>query len=192
MGRRGKLSGISEAIVPRFDHIQPPKPSYLQGIASEQWDSLCPQLFKAGVLDAVTGPLLEGLCLAIALRKEAFDEMNKIYTDKNGKQNKLWLVRTKTGGMQKNPLEQVYRNADERVNDYLDRLGMTPKTRGRVHVYTADLIKPSGTNVNNTPVNAATPQSFGSDDEIASEIDAAIKEELEKQGDAAEHNKLQV
>ena len=135
-GSRGFVSKKKPPDAARFRQAMPSKPESLSEFQSKLWDELAPALFEAGILDAVNGCLLVSLCCWADIEdkaKKAIDSME--YEDSRGNRQKMLLVKTKRGGPQKNPLEQILRNASNMKHKYMEDLGMTPKTRNRIHLY---------------------------------------------------------
>lgn len=102
--------------------LEPKAPSKLTPRARAVWKELIPQLQSAGVIDHVDRLCLEALCESAALMREARDQMAK----------EPLVVEGSTGQPRRNPLIDIFVQAQAEVRRWADLFGLHPSGRARL------------------------------------------------------------
>lgn len=101
----------------------PPAPEWLTPAARKYWESIAPDLERAGLLKDLDRTALEGLCDAYARWREASEMLAKT----------SMIVKASTSGyLMPNPLIAIANTAFGQVRAMLAEFGMTPSSRSRV------------------------------------------------------------
>lgn len=122
-GNPGKRPlGSDTAKVPPASDITPPMPLY--GAASREWYRVAPYLHKLGLLTDLDLTTLAAYCEAWGRYVEAQEEYRQVGA----------LIQGYRGSLVKNPAAQIARDALADMLRLATEFGMTPSSRGRIHI----------------------------------------------------------
>jgi len=116
---------------PQPDPSMPKMPSWLDREAREEWERVCPELHAMGLLTKIDRTALVGYCMAYSRWIRAERELQKGFTYK--------YVDTSFQPKQTNKPEVIIaRDALNQVRAFCTEFGLTPSSRGRMIVSSAD------------------------------------------------------
>lgn len=113
---------------PKPPPLPPECPEWLPAAAQEKWHELAPHLTKLGLLTIVDGGALTSLCIAWAL---ATDAARKMATEGTTTVDEEGLPR-------KHPAHQIWRENIKEFRAWCTEFGLTPSSRSRIDLPTAD------------------------------------------------------
>jgi P27 family predicted phage terminase small subunit len=112
-----------------LDSVPEPPPS-LTGFAAEEWRCVAGELHRLKLLTNVDIPPLAAYCQAYKVWREATDLLTELSA--SGAFMKGYALETRNGGMVKNPLIAVARDASNEMKRYAVEFGFTPAARTRI------------------------------------------------------------
>lgn len=108
----------------------PMPPEILDGHALEEWERLAPPLYRLGVITAGDIGVLTAYCQAWGLLMDAGKELAILRTI--GAPHNGMLVHAGTGGLKRNPLLAIMRDASGDLVRFGSELGLSPSSRVRL------------------------------------------------------------
>jgi P27 family predicted phage terminase small subunit len=131
-GTRDSRINKSEAHISASGMPEPPE--HLSPEARIEWDRVCPDLYKAGLLTKVDRAILGAYCSAYG-RWQLAEMALATYRTKREREGDLYhgiVLGTTHGNTVQNPMVGAVRTALLDMSRYCTDLGMTPSSRGRV------------------------------------------------------------
>lgn len=136
MGRRGPAptpAALKQAMgrslradlgEPQPDLTIPPKPPFLDAVASAEWDRMSVELHRLGLLSNIDGAQLELYCVWYSRLQQASKGLNETGM----------LIKGSRGQYVINPLLKIASDATEKLQQCISRFGMNPADRTRIKV----------------------------------------------------------
>jgi P27 family predicted phage terminase small subunit len=115
-----RMAAINPALGP------PQPPTFLSAAARQEWERVCPLLFKAGLLTAIDGALLAAYCMSFARWREAEQLLAQPAAD-------LLVAAVSKDRQVPNPLVGIAARAMRDAMRFASELGMVPGTRSKIH-----------------------------------------------------------
>lgn len=110
----------------------PPRPSFLDAYAIEEWDLQGPQLYALGILTVVDGAVFGAYCMAYSRWRRAEEDLAKeARLDDKTKSNGA-IIKTTSGNLIQNPLVGIANSARRDMVRIAAEFGLTPSSRANL------------------------------------------------------------